>query len=191
MNLVSAAYFIANSTFKGVGICMHDASSDERCVILPATKTKKLHTSRRDAFKPVNAQPIAYVGYAKKHIEFVHGYHPPAPGTLALKEGFEEKVAMVKTYPNMRPDLINGLIEKRYKGMVLEGSGIGQAPTNVKEHEPNYKALKQFIHQGGIVVLTSNCIFGEVHPYIYKNCRRLQDQSLMESCDRYRRGRAL
>ena len=59
--------------------------------------------------------------------------------------------------------------------MILEGSGIGQAPTNIKENLPIYEELKKFIKSKGIVVLTSQCIFGRVHPNIYTNCRRLAD----------------
>ena len=50
VNLLCAAEFIAKTDFAGVAICMHENMSDNSCVILPATKTKKLHTSRRDAF---------------------------------------------------------------------------------------------------------------------------------------------
>ena len=175
LNMLNAAYFITHGNFKGVGLCMHATTNDEDCVILPATKTKKLHTSRRDAFQPVNALPIARVNVKQKKIEYVQAHHPGTTGKLTLRDGFEEKVAVIKAYPNMFSHFIDTAIEKKYKGIVLEGSGIGQAPTNIKENLPVYNSLKKFIGSGGVVVLTSNCIFGEVHPYIYKNCRRLQE----------------
>lgn len=175
LNILSAAYFIARGNFKGVALCMHETSSDDACVILPATKTKKLHTSRRDAFKPVNTEPLARVQYAQQKIEYLHPHRSGEQGKFTVRDAFEEKVAIVKTYPNMFSHLIDALIAKNYKGIVLEGSGIGQAPTNIKEDEPIYKALQKFIKKGGVVVLTSNCVFGAVHPYIYKNCRRLLD----------------
>ncbi len=175
LNMASAAYFMTQGHFKGVGICMHESSDDETCVILPATKTKKLHTSRRDAFKAVNGMAIARIDYHKKNIEYIHHHADPAPGKMIIKDKFEEKIAIIKTYPNMFPHFIETAIAKGYKGIVLEGSGIGQAPTNIKEDLPIYNTLQKFIKKGGIVVLTSNCIFGEVHPYIYKNCRRLEE----------------
>jgi glutamyl-tRNA(Gln) amidotransferase subunit D len=79
----------------------------------------------------------------------------------------------------MFPHLLETITAKGYKGLVLEGSGIGQAPINIKENLPNYQALKKFIAKGGIVVLTSNCVFGRVHPYIYKNCRRLEEMGVI------------
>jgi len=75
----------------------------------------------------------------------------------------------------MKPDFFEILTKKGYKGLVLEATGIGQAPTNTKENLPNYEALKRFIDKGGVVVLTSQCIFGKVHKDIYTNCRRLAD----------------
>ena len=173
MNLICAAEFIAKTDFKGVALCMHEKQDDTSCLILPATKTRKLHTSRRDAFKPVNAEPIARVDYQTRKIEYVPQYQ--SSGKLVLKDKFEDKIAIIKTYPNMYPDLIDALTAKNYKGLVLESTGIGQAPTNIPENLPNYEALKRFINKGGIVVLTSQCIFGRVHPYIYTNCQRLQD----------------
>ena len=75
----------------------------------------------------------------------------------------------------MLPDIIEALTNKKYKGIVLEGTGIGHAPTNIEENLPNYKAFKKFIESGGIVALTSQCLFGRVHEHIYVNTRRLSD----------------
>lgn len=177
MNLICAAEFITKTDFVGVAICLHGTSEDKVCHILPATKTKKLHTSRRDAFKAVNSQPIAEVYYETKKINFLQNYHrkEDVKGELELKNNFEDKVAVVRVYPNMDKVILEALIEKKYKGIVLEATGIGQAPTNIKENLPNYQALQKFIEQGGVVVLTSQCIFGRVHADIYTNCRRLKE----------------
>ncbi len=71
MNLICAADFITNSDFTGIAICMHSSAGDNKCSILPATKTRKMHTSRRDAFKPINDEPIALVDYKTKKVEFL------------------------------------------------------------------------------------------------------------------------
>ena len=71
MNLICAAKFISKTDFVGVAICMHGKTDDKFCDILPACKTKKLHTSRRDAFKPINDVAIAKVDYKGKKIEFL------------------------------------------------------------------------------------------------------------------------
>tara|TARA_Y100000310_G_C20265903_1_gene615770 strand:- start:47 stop:667 length:621 start_codon:yes stop_codon:yes gene_type:complete len=154
---------------------MHESPSDNNCLILPATKTKKLHTSRRDAFKAVNDKAVARVNYETKKIEFLKEYEKKSGKKLIVRDKFEEKIAIVKSYPNMLPDIINALTQKGYKGMVLEGTGIGHVQTNIKENEKNYEAIKKFISSGGIAVITSNCIFGRVHKDIYANTRRLKN----------------
>ncbi len=177
MNLACASNFIAKSDFAGVAICLHADADDKKCAILPATKTRKMHTSRRDAFKAVNDTPIAFVDYKTGSIDFKKkNYEKKSKSKkLVLKDKFEEKVGLLKTHVNMQPEIFEFFEKNNYKGLVLEATGIGQAPTNTKEHEKNYAALQKFIKKGGVVVLTSQCIFGRVHPTIYTNCRRLSN----------------
>jgi glutamyl-tRNA(Gln) amidotransferase subunit D len=73
-NLLAAASFITNSDFAGVAVCMHENPDDDTCLILPACKTRKMHTSRRDAFRPVNSLPVARVNVEKKKIDIISGY---------------------------------------------------------------------------------------------------------------------
>lgn len=174
MNLVCAAEFIKKSDFVGVALCMHENIGDDDCVILPGSKTRKLHTSRRDAFKAVNVKPLARINYKTKKIEYLD-YKSRDKEKVSLKDKFEQKVGIIRTHPNMSKDIFEVFRKKKYKGLILEGSGIGQAPTNIKENLPIYEELKKFIKNKGIVVLTSQCIFGRVHPNIYTNCRRLAD----------------
>ncbi len=175
MNLICAAEFIAKTDFAGVAICMHESIADNNCLILPACKTRKMHTSRRDAFKVINDKAIARVNYETREIDFIKKDYSKKSSDkkLIVKGNFEDKVAIVKTYPNMFPDIIDALAEKKYKGIVLEGTGLGHAPTNIDENIPNYKSLKRFIDNGGIVAITSQCIFGAVHSAVYTNLRRL------------------
>lgn len=177
MNLICAAHFIAKSDFAGVGICMHSSSEDDSCFILPATKTKKLHTTRRDAFKAINTQPIAKVDYKTGEVSFITKDYATKDKSCSylLKPRMEKKVGVLRTYPGMNREIIDVFTQYGYKGLVLEGTGLGQAPTNTDENLQNYEALKDFIRKGGIVVLTSQCVFGRVHADVYTNCRRLRD----------------
>ena len=185
VNLICAAEFIAKTDFTGVAICMHGSSSDTFCNIYPPTKTRKFHTSRRDAFQAVNDDLIATVDYNTRHIHFHQAYTKKShvSGVLQLKDNFEDKVAVVRVYPNMFPVLIDALTKEHYKGLVLEGTGIGHAPTNIAENFSNYEALQKFINNGGIVVLTSQCIFGRVNLDVYANGRRLKEIGVISGSD--------
>ena len=177
MNLICAAEFISKTDFAGVAVCMHENTSDNNCVILPATKTRKMHTTRRDAFKAINTKPIATINYNTKKINFLTKKYNKKDKDhhFLLKDKFEEKVGVLRTYSNMDREIIDVFTKHGYKGLVLETTGLGQAPTNIKENLPNYEALKTFIKKGGVIVLTSQCIFGRVHEDVYTNCRRLKD----------------
>ncbi len=175
INLICAAEFISKTDFAGVAICMHETTSDENCVILPGTNTRKLHTSRRDAFKAVNSKPIARINFQSREIQYLSENYSKKNEKNRLKvlDKMEEKVAIIRSYTNFDPILLDTLRKHNYKGLVFEITGLGQGPINTKENAGNEKALKELIESGCIVVVTSQCIFGRVHPYAYTNCRRL------------------
>ena len=176
MNLICAAEFITKTDFSGVAICMHHSSSDDFCAILPATKTRKMHTSRRDAFKAINAQAIALVDYEKRKINFLSKDYSKRSKDkeIIFKEGFSEKVGLLKVHPNMDPKLFKFFAEN-YDAFVLEGTGLGHAPTNLGKNLKNYEILQEFVKKGGIVAVTSQCLYGAVHPSVYTNLRRLSE----------------
>ncbi len=60
-NILCATEFILKGNFTGVGVCMHESIENDDCVILPATRCRKMHTTRRDAFRAINDKPIAKI----------------------------------------------------------------------------------------------------------------------------------
>ncbi len=185
LNLICAAKFIAETDFVGVAVCMHHTSDDQQCAILPATKVRKMHTSRRDAFQAINSEPIALVSSAK--IDFLQDHYPQSSERIGdnkvilnnnkviLKDKFETKVGLLKVHPNFNSDLFD-FFTKNYKAFVIEGTGLGHLPTNLgQDNLRNYELLKEFIKNGGIVAITSQCLYGAVHPYVYTNLRRLSE----------------
>ena len=175
-NLICAAEFIVKTKFVGVAVCMHNSASDDVCAILPATKTRKMHTSRRDAFKAINDSPIALVDYNKRTVKFLNENYSKKTkdNELILKEKLSEKVGLLKVHPNIDPKLFKFFTEN-YKAFVIEGTGLGHAPTNMGVNLKNFELLKNFIKNGGIVAMTSQCLYGAVHPYVYTNLRKLSE----------------
>ncbi|MEK6942255.1 MAG: Glu-tRNA(Gln) amidotransferase subunit GatD [archaeon] len=181
LNLLSAAEFITKTDFTGIGICMHESSEDKNCVILPATKTRKLHTSRRDAFKAVNETPIARINHATKEITFLKKSHQKfdAAKKFLAKTKMEPKVAIIKCHPNMFPEQFDFYRKQKYKGLVIEGTGLGQAPIGVpnkeaKMNEKNFLAIQKLVKSGCIAVMASQCIFGAVQMNVYNNAISLK-----------------
>lgn len=182
MNLICAIEFINKTDFHGIAICMHDSESDDNCVILPATRTRKMHTSRRDAFKAINDKPIARVNYKTRSIETIKYIEKEKPAKTILKPKLEKKVGILKAYPNMNHNLIKAF--RGYKGLVIEGTGLGHMPTEQsKENEKIFNELKKLIKSGCIVIMTSQCIFGRVNMNVYSIGRDLIDVGIIPGED--------
>jgi len=188
VNLICAAEFIAKSDFSGVGICMHENTSDDSCVILPACKTRKLHSSRRDAFKVVNDSAIARIDFEKKKIEFLKKDYVKRDKSrkVVVKDNFEDKVGIVRCHPNMFPDQFSSY--KGYKGLIIEGTGLGQAPVGIpndlcKIHKKNLEAIKELVDSGTVVVMTTQCVFGRVQMHVYSNAIDLVDSGVISGED--------
>ncbi|MFC1705099.1 Glu-tRNA(Gln) amidotransferase subunit GatD, partial [Nanoarchaeota archaeon] len=182
VNLICAAQFIAKSDFAGVGVCMHEHMDDNTSVILPACKTRKLHSSRRDAFKAVNDSPIARIDFEKKKIDFLRDDYPKAEKDkkLKLKDKFEEKVALVKIHTNFKPEQLS--FYKGYKGLVIEGTGLGQAPVG-PGNEKNLKAIEELVKNDCVVVMSSQCIFGRTQMHVYSNAINLTKAGVISGQD--------
>jgi len=185
LNLLSASLFITKTDFSGVGICMHENMNDKTCLIMPACKTRKLHTSRRDAFKVVNDKPIARINYETKDIKFLTQDYNKKGGKLIIKDKFEEKVGLIKITINMNAKQF--LAYKGYKGLVIEGTGLGHTPLDVvdnetKEHANIKKAIKE-LSKNTILIMTSSCLFGRVNLNVYSKGRELQEIGVISGGD--------
>jgi glutamyl-tRNA(Gln) amidotransferase subunit D len=61
---------------------------------------------------------------------------------------------------------------KGFKGLVIEGTGLGHTPGQTPDDisKPNagiYKAIKELVDSGTVVVMTSQCLFGRVNMHVY------------------------
>ncbi len=181
LNLISACYFIANSDFADVAICMHENLNDESCLILPALKTRKMHASRRDAFRPINTTPIARVNFNEKNISFMKkGYNREDKNKKLKLSLFNEKikVGLIKTHTNMFAEEF--LAYKNFDGLVIEGTGLGHLPNEeideyTKENKKIFTSLKEMIKKGLIVVMSSQTIYGRLQMNVYTPMRELQE----------------
>ncbi|MEM2914511.1 MAG: Glu-tRNA(Gln) amidotransferase subunit GatD [Candidatus Bathyarchaeia archaeon] len=166
-NLIGAVLAAAKAPFAEVAVAMHETISDEAIVLHRGTKVRKCHTSRRDAFKTVNAQPIARI--LNGEIILLTDYFKPRnpEQKVVLKPNFEKKVGLIKFYPSMNPKMIDWLVEDGYKGIILEGSGLGHVRREC------FSSIKKAIRRDVIVAMTSQCIWGRVNMNVYTNGRDL------------------
>lgn len=183
LNLKSAVRFIANSDFAEVAICMHASENDDSCFILPGTKSRKMHSSRRDAFKAVNSVPYAKIDVSGK-IEWLNKDYVSVDKhrKLTLKL-FDEKlkIGILKSHPQMFAEELRAY--NKFDGLVLEGTGLGHFPTEkydekTKEHELIFKELEKLAKKIP-VVMALQTIFGAVNMNVYSPGRRLVELGVL------------
>jgi len=174
MNAVCAAS-AARSDLGEVTVVMHETTNDDRCAIHRGTRVRKMHTSRRDAFRSMGLAPVGTVDYASRNVTL--GKHAVRRGTNkpALHEAIEEHCGLVQFYPGMPPGVLAAY--EGYKGLVLAGTGLGHISTAL------IPQVKQLIDGGTLVVMTSQCMHGRVCDRVYDTGRDLLAAGVIEGGD--------
>ena len=174
MNAVCAAS-AARSDLGEVTVVMHETTNDDCCAIHRGTRVRKMHTSRRDAFRSIGLAPIGTVDYASRNVTL--GKHAVRRGTNkpALHEAIEEHCGLVQFYPGMPPGVLANY--EGYKGLVLSGTGLGHISTAL------IPQVKQLIDGGTLVVMTSQCMHGRVCDRVYDTGRDLLAAGVIEGGD--------
>ncbi|HJH29671.1 MAG TPA: Glu-tRNA(Gln) amidotransferase subunit GatD [Methanosarcinaceae archaeon] len=176
MNAICAAE-VAVSDIAEVCVVMHGTASDDYCLIHRGTKVRKMHTSRRDAFKSINAEPIGSVDYAARKIESTGDYIKRGSRELKLREGFEPKCALVKFTPGASPDILSYFIDAGYRGIVIEGTGLGHVSADW------VPAIEKARQAKIPVIMTSQCINGRVCDRVYDTGRDILKAGAIEGED--------
>ena len=169
MNLICAAR-VAVSDIAEVGICMHGSPDDSYCFFLRGTKVRKMHTSRRDAFRPINDLPLAKVWPDGKVDKINPVQKKRSEGKVELDMKFDPNVAILKAYPGSDPGVIDYHVRRGVKGFVIEGTGLGHVPTFAKKSW--ISTIKK--HSESIpFVVAPQTLYGRVNPDVYTNLRIL------------------
>jgi len=168
LNLISAV-LAAREPIKGVYVVMHGESGDTFCYLHKGVKVRKCHSSRRDAFKSINDIPVAKIDPFTKEVIYLQEVEKSDNSrNVEINTNLEEKVALIKIYPGMDGEIIKYYVDNGYKGIVLEGTGLGHAPEYI------FEDIKYAIDKGVVVVMTTQTINGRVNMNVYSNGRELQ-----------------
>ncbi len=178
MNLICAVHY-ALSDCAEVSIVMHGSISDDYCFAIRGTKSRKMHTSRRDAFKAINDTPLLKIHPSGK-IEALNKYNKRNEKEPKLNTKFNENICLIKFFPGMKKDILEFLLEK-HDGAVIEGTGMGHVKINGKQNL--FPVIENALKKGKTIVMTSQTIYGRVHPYVYKNLRLLSNAGVIYAED--------
>ncbi len=181
-NLLAAVQFITQTDYAVLGICMHKTIEDNACVILPALRTRKVHTSRRDAFQAVDSSPLA---------EIVIGGNIKANKDIPKRNSvweqnfrpFDEKirVGVLPMHTNMYASEF--LTYKGFDGLLLLGTGLGHCPiitfdAHTKEHNAILNSIKSLAKKS-VVAIASQTGHGRINMDVYSPGRMLIDAGVI------------
>lgn len=175
LNLQCAAR-AAISEIAEVMLVGHATMNDDFCYAMSGTKVRKMHSSRRDAFKSINAKPFAKIWPDK--IELLSQFNRrDNMKKVKIDSVFEEKVALLKFYPGMDPEIFD-FIGSRYKGLILEVAALGHVA--IDESRKNLlPVLKKAIDNGLIICASPQTIYGRLDPLVYSPGRKLMKTGII------------
>jgi len=164
LNMLGATIIAARAPFAEVVVVMHENISDENLIAIRGTRTRKCHTSRRDAFKPINDRPVAKVINGRDVLVLAKDLRPRSDDRKNFKvyANFDKRAALIKVYPGIPSEAIEWTLNAGYKGLVIEGTGLGHAPSYV------FSSIKKLIDHGMVVAMTSQCLWGRINMNVYR-----------------------
>src|SRR3989449_130086 len=167
-NLTGAVALAALADMATVGVAMHGDLSDHIIVAHRGTRVRKCHTSRRDAFKSINSNPLASYDLKTGQIELTNeAANRDKSRKLVLKPRFDQRAYLIKFYPGMNPGIIDSAVSTGARGIVLEGTGLGHVSGHL------FDSVKKALKQEVSVFMTSQTIWGRVDMNVYNTGRDL------------------
>ena len=149
---------------------MFGPTSDRYGLLHRGTRCRKMHSSYRSTFRTIGDIPLAMVSPRQLHLLYTT---TTAGATrraqVRIDAVYDDRTTILYYYPGMQPDLVDALVEKGYRGIVIAGTGLGHV------NKPLYPALKRAIEAGVHVVMTVQTLWGYAQMYVYDTGRDLLD----------------
>ena len=114
--------------------------------LIHGNAAKKMYSLADDAF--------CSIGHAE--INLTAPSAPTAP--FRLRDALDERVAVIRLYPGMKPITIDAHIASGYRGIILEGYGLGSVPDDDAQ-ESFLPTLDRARTRACTIVLTTQCIY--------------------------------
>lgn len=177
LNLMHSVKTAAESDIAEVMVCMFGPTSDMYGLLHQGTRVRKMHSSYRSTFRTIGEIPLAMVN--RQTITPLRNDYRKRRNdkNVIINTAFEEKVSIVYYYPNMKPDIIDSLIDNGYKGIVFAGTGLGHV------NKPLYPSLKRAQDAGVQVYMTVQTLWGYVQMYVYDTGRDMMDLGVIPAAN--------
>ncbi|MFA4960222.1 MAG: Glu-tRNA(Gln) amidotransferase subunit GatD [Candidatus Pacearchaeota archaeon] len=180
LNLICAAKY-AISDIAEIALIGHKDLNDKFCLAIPGVKVRKMHTSKRDAFKAINSQPFAEI--SKTEFKILREFNARNDAKLKPDIKYDDKIAIIKIFPGQNPSIIEYYQKENYKGLILEVTGIGQVPGKNASGYNWLPKIKKAIENGMTICATAQTIYGRLNMHVYDNGIELEKTGIINLKD--------
>jgi glutamyl-tRNA(Gln) amidotransferase subunit D len=166
-NLLAATWTAAHGPIAEVMVCMFGPTSDRYNLLHRGTRVRKMHSSTRSTFRTIGDIPLAMVRDGTL-TPLQEGWRPRRDDrTCTVQARYDERVTILYYYPGMRPDLLDALVEKGYRGVIIAGTGLGHVNRKI------YPALERAHAAGVQMYMTLQTLWGFVQMQVYETGREI------------------
>jgi L-asparaginase len=162
------AIYMAKNNYPGVFVAFNRKIMLAKCV-------SKTHSKSFNAFESINCGNVAEVN--SYGIQVDEKLIPKVDPFFRVKSNFSDKVFLLKITPGLNPDIIDYLIEKEYKGIIIESYGLGGLPTE-KDNDFISKC-KEAIEKGIKIIVLSQCTYDGVDLNVYETGMKTKEMGII------------
>ncbi|MDX1675168.1 MAG: Glu-tRNA(Gln) amidotransferase subunit GatD [Longimicrobiales bacterium] len=166
-NLIAAAWAAGHGPIAEVLVCMFGPTSDLYNLLHRGTRVRKMHSSVRSTFRTLGDIPVGMVEDGTV-TPLKDDYAPRRDDRdVTVRAVFERRVTLTYYYPGMQPDVVDGLVDAGYRGIVIAGTGLGHVNRAI------YPALERARDAGVQVYMTLQTLWGFVQMHVYETGREI------------------
>lgn len=170
-NLTAAVRVAAETDAGEVMVVMHEGMGDVAWSIHAAGRARKMHTSRRDAFRSINHPPIGRV----TDDEITWDVEPAPTGDTVSQVGtITDDVGFVHSYPGLTDAELEAAAGA---GLVIAGTGLGHL------NRDRIGTIADLVDDGTVVAVASQCLNGRTNLRVYETGRELLEAGCIEAGD--------
>ncbi|MCK4484740.1 MAG: asparaginase [Candidatus Thorarchaeota archaeon] len=158
------------------------ADLGETCIVFNgeihrATRVKKLRDRDHDAFDSVDPIPL---GMLARDIVLYEGKTKRHNLIPRFDTRLDDRVFLLKVFPGIPPSVISRIADMGYHGIVVEGYGSGNIPT---QENALTGPIKQAISEGCSVLMSTQCAFGQADLSFYEVGKAALDVGALSAHD--------
>ena len=145
--------------------------------VMLGCRVAKVRTTSRNAFESINRHSVGRVRMGR-----VRMIAPPKPteGYPALDDAIEPNVFLLKLIPGTRPEVFDDIARLGYRGVVIEGFGLGGLHCLRRNL---LDGIQKLMDANVSVLLTTQCRYEPSDPAVYETGRLALELGIMQAHD--------